>query len=107
MGSYSQQENSTSSIKITQNNGIQFEFTEDELGTIVIFRMFNRHNEDESLSRLMSKLKEKGHTLDSFLMNDQFVTSSNAININQMKELIKSNDLVQLRAIEAKCIVHI
>ncbi len=69
--------------------------------------MPNRNNEDESLSRLMSKLKEQGHTLDSFVMNDPFIKSSNVINIKEVKELIKNKDLDQLRAIEARCSTHL
>jgi hypothetical protein len=104
--SYSQTENSVSSIKITKND-IQFEFTEDEKGTIVMIRMLNRENEDELLSHLMSKLKDEGHTLDSFLMNDPLIESSNVINTKQVKELIENRDLHQLRAIEARCNAHL
>lgn len=107
-GSYYQQKNSSSSsIKITEKNDVQFEFTEDELNTIIMITMSNRNNEDESLSRLMSKLKEQGHTLDSFVMNDPFIISSNVININEVKELIKRKDLDKLRAIEARCSTHL
>jgi hypothetical protein len=106
-GSYSQQENSSSSVKITKKNDVQFEFTEDELGTIVMITMPNRDNDDKVLSHLMSKLKEQGHTLDSFLMNDPFDKSSNRIKIEEVEELIKDKDLVQLRAVEARCSTHL
>jgi hypothetical protein len=103
---YPQQENS-SSIKITGKNDIQFEFTEDELGTIVMITMPNRDNKDESLSRLMSKLKEQGHTLDSFLMNDPLDKSSNRIDIKKVEELIEEKNLDELRAVEARCSTHL
>ncbi len=48
----------------------------------------------------MLKLKEQGHTLDSFLMNDPFDTSLNVINIQEVKESIENKDLVQLRAVD-------
>jgi hypothetical protein len=48
----------------------------------------------------MLKLKEQGHTLDSFLTNDPFDTSLNVINIEEVKELIENKDLIQLRAVD-------
>ncbi len=86
---------------------LEFKFTEDELGTIVMIRMLNRENEDQLLSHLMSRLKGQGHTLDSFLMNDPLIKSSNVINIEQVKELIKNNNLHELRTIEARCNAHL
>jgi hypothetical protein len=104
---YSQQENSTLSIKIEQDNRIQFEFTEDELGTIVIIRLLNQAKENEVLSHLMSKLKKNGHILDSFLMNDPLIQSPNVINIEKIRELLKNKELDKLRAIEARCNAHL
>jgi hypothetical protein len=94
-------------MKIQRTNDVQFEFTEDERGTIVIIRLFNRINEDESLSHLMSQLKEQGHTLDSFLMNDPLVESQNAIRTKEIEELIGTKDLSQLRALEDRCSAYL
>ncbi|UJR17772.1 hypothetical protein I4U23_004670 [Adineta vaga] len=99
--SYHQEENSSSSIKISEKH-VQFEFTEDETGTIVIIRLINIQNEDELLSCLTSKLKEQGHTFDSFLINDPLMKSKNAVNLKEVIELIQNNDLIKLRAVEAR-----
>ncbi|CAF1334285.1 unnamed protein product [Adineta ricciae] len=107
LGPYHQQENSSSSIKILGKNGVQFEFTEDETGTIATIRLLGRSKEDDTLSRLMSELKNQGHTLDSFLLNDPLMNSPNKIDIKQVTELINNKDLAQLRAIEARCSVHL
>jgi len=72
-----------------------------------MIRMLNGKSEDGSLSHLMSKLKEQGHTLDSFVMNDPFVKSQNAIDLKKVEELIENKNLDQLRTVESKCSAHL
>ncbi|CAF2985316.1 unnamed protein product [Rotaria sp. Silwood2] len=102
---YHQHESSTSPIKINRSN-VQYEFTEDDLGTIIMISMPNQ-TDGKFLAQLMSKLKELGHSLDSFLMGDPYLKSQNAINVVHVKELIENKDLSGLRAVETQCSAHL